>query len=94
MSLSQFLELIDFLDTTNLDQPSIDQIKKKYHFLELTHPKLFKKLFEDPLNKENLSRSKEMILLYEKVQNGQITQHNASVQVGQELADTFLPKEN
>lgn len=90
--LSQFLELINLLETTELDQQQIDQINKEYHDLQKTHPKLFKKIFEDPLNKENLSRSKEMILLYEKVQNGQITQHNASVQVGQELANIYLPK--
>lgn len=93
--MQQLLELInalESLDSLDKDQALFKSNELKLQYIELnnTNPKLFKKLMDDPLNKENRERTKRMILLYSNIQSGKTTQHNASVEIGQELADQYL----
>lgn len=87
-----FKDLIEEIETFegSIDSKKIKELKKKYSKLEETHPKLFKKLMENPNNKENLYRIKRMLKLYNDVLLGKSTTHDASVEIGQELADQYL----
>jgi hypothetical protein len=88
MKFNDLIEEIELCDV--LDSQMIKELKKKYSKLQETHPKLFKKLMEDPNNKENIYRIKRMLKLYDQVISGETTNYNASVVVGQELADQYL----
>lgn len=88
MKFNDLIEEIELCDV--LDSQMIKELKKKYSKLQETHPKLFKKLMEDPNNKENIYRIKRMLKLYDQVISGETTNYNASVVIGQELADQYL----
>lgn len=89
LKLLSDLESIDSLEKDEALLKTHD-LKLKYNNLNESNPKLFKKLMDDPLNKENREKIKRMIFLYIDVQSGKTTQHNASVEIGQELADQYL----
>lgn len=89
--LQDLLEEIESCESTGcLDSIKIKELKKKYNKLDETHPKLFKKLMEDPTNKENRFRVKKMLNLYNQVLTGETSNYSASVEIGQELADQYL----
>lgn len=89
--MNKLYDLIEEIESAeSLDFYKIKELKKKYSKLEETHPKLFKKLMDDPNNSENRFRIKKMLKLYNKVVTGETSTHDASVIVGQELADQYL----
>lgn len=90
--MNKFNGLLDEIDSHDglIDHAKVKELKKKYNKLEETHPKLFKKLMENPNNKENIYRIKRMLKLYDQVLTGKTSNYDASVKIGQELADQYL----
>jgi site-specific DNA-adenine methylase len=72
-------------------------LKKKYKFLEKTSPALFNLIFKEyntqNFNKSNLQSILDMMLQQiEKIQKSKVTQHDASISIGEHLAQTFIPQ--
>lgn len=55
------------------------------HFVEI-YPELFKKI----ISKEDLTPIQAMLGMLDKMAKGQISQHQASIQVGQQLVDRYV----
>lgn len=81
---------IDNLYKDLKDARVTEEITQKYIDLSKNYPKLYTKILEDPLNEENKSRVYKMVLYITQIERGQHTQHSASVQVGEELAQKYL----
>lgn len=68
-----------------------EQIKSnEFLLLKDKYPKLYEKITSEPKNEENKRRVYSMLSFISKIQSGDISQHSASVEVGQELADKYL----
>jgi predicted transcriptional regulator len=81
---------IDNLYKDLKDARVTEEITQKYIDLSKNYPKLYTKILEDPLNEENKSRVYKMVLYITQIERGQHTQHSASVQVGEELAQKYI----
>mgnify|MGYP003348932768 CR=1 FL=1 len=72
-------------------------LKKRYKVLEKTSPALFNLIFKE-YNTSNFDKNKLQSILnmmlqnIRKIQNSNITQHDASVNIGEHLAQTFIPQ--
>ena len=72
-------------------------LKKKYKLLEKTSPALFNLIFKEyntpNFNKNRLQSILNMMLQQiEKIQTSNVTQHDASITIGEHLAQTFIPQ--
>lgn len=73
------------------------KLKKKYIILEKTSPALFNLIFKE-YNTLNFDKSRlryildMMLTQIEKIQKSKVTQHDASVAIGEHLAQTFIPQ--
>lgn len=73
------------------------KLKKKYKLLEKTSPALFNLIFKEyntlNFDKTRLQSILDMMLnQIEKIQKSNVTQHDASVAIGEHLAQTFIPQ--
>ena len=71
------------------------KLKKKYKLLDKTSPALFNLIYKEynTLNFDKLrlqSILNMMLQQIEKIQKSSITQHDASVSIGEHLAQTFI----
>jgi len=82
------IEYIDNIATKNLNQSEFSKnMEAKYEYLF----KNFEPIFKISLSQNyDYSRLKFMLNMAKKVQNEEITEHNASVQVGQILVDQIV----
>lgn len=72
-------------------------LKKRYKVLEKTSPALFNLIFKEyntsNFDKNRLQSILNMMLQHiRKIQTSDITQHDASVNIGEHLAQTFIPQ--
>lgn len=73
------------------------KLKKKYKLLEKTSPALFNLIFKE-YNTLNFDKTRLQSILnmmlnqIEKIQKSKVTQHDASVVIGEHLAQTFIPQ--
>lgn len=72
-------------------------LKRKYKYLEKNFPSLFNLIIKEynltSFNKQRLQTIlNTMLKQVEKIQQSQVTQHDASVLVGDHLAQTFIPQ--
>ena len=65
---------------------SEDEIREKAPEFSDRYPELFKKI----INKEDLSPIQSMLAMLDKMGDGTLSQHNASMIVGQRLVDRFI----
>lgn len=92
-------QLITELNTIVTRQESINiyTLKKKFRYLEKNFPSLFN-LIVNEYNSQNFNKERLEIILntmlqqIEKIQQSKVTQHDASVVVGEHLAQTFIPQ--
>jgi hypothetical protein len=63
-----------------------DQIKEKVPQFHERYPELFKKIIE----KQDLSPIQSMLAMLDRMGEGNITQHQASVIIGKKLVDRFV----
>lgn len=94
-------ELIKELDNILERQENISDhdymLKKKFRYLQKNFPSLFNLIVKE-YNLPNFNKSRLEIILdtmlkqIEKIQQSQMTQHDASVLVGEHLAQTFIPQ--
>lgn len=73
------------------------QLKKRYKHLEKISPSLFNLICKEynttSFDKQRLNTILDLMLQQiEKIQRSQVTQHDASVEVGEHLAQTFIPQ--
>ena len=64
----------------------VEDIKKTYEDLSRQYKELFKKITE----KQDLTPIRAMLAALDKMGEGRLTQHEASIKVGQRLVDTFV----
>lgn len=65
---------------------SEDEIREKAPEFSDRYPELFKKI----INKEDLTPIQSMLVMLDKMGEGSLSQHNASMIVGQRLVDRFI----
>jgi hypothetical protein len=65
---------------------SEDEIREKAPEFSDRYPELFKKI----INKEDLTPIQSMLVMLDKMGEGALSQHNASMIVGQRLVDRFI----
>lgn len=76
----------------------LDYLKNKYHYLFTTSSTLFN-LITNNVNKKNFNKDlfykniDEMLKYISLIQKNEITQHNASENIGTLLAEQFIPKD-
>ena len=64
-----------------------ENAKIKFKDFEYKYPIIFKKIMENTLNNEEFVM---MMNMMRKIQNDELTDHDASVKVGQHLVDKFV----
>ena len=64
-----------------------ENAKVKFKDFEYKYPIIFKKIIENTLNNEEFVM---MMNMMRKIQNEELSEHDASVQVGQHLVDKFV----
>lgn len=74
-----------------------DTLENKFKFLKKSSETLFKYIITNyakpNFNKENFDKNINMMLgLIKKMQNSNLSQHDASVIVGEELASQYIPQ--
>lgn len=73
------------------------KLKKKYKLLEKTSPALFNLIFKE-YNTSNFDKNRLKSILdimlnqIENIQKSKVTQHDASIAIGEHLAQTFIPQ--
>ncbi len=65
---------------------SEDEIREKVPEFSDRYPELFKKI----INKEDLTPIQSMLAMLDKMGDGTLSQHNASMIVGQRLVDRYI----
>ena len=70
----------------NLDQFK-HKLKKKYNNLSTKFPTIFEKTINGTMD---MNRLKFMLNMINKVNNNEITEHNASVQIGEKLVNEYV----
>lgn len=96
----QIQEMISEIDRIKSTQESIHDyettLKNKFKYLQKRSDALFKYILTnygtENFNRESFDKNINMMLtLIKKIQNSNITQHDASVIVGKNLAEEFIP---
>lgn len=64
----------------------VEDIRKTYDEFARNYKELFKKIIE----KQDLAPIRTMLAALDKMGEGRLTQHEASIKVGQRLVDTFV----
>lgn len=73
------------------------KLKKKYKSLDKTSPALFNLIFKE-YNTPNFNKNRLQSILnimlqqIDRIQTSNVTQHDASVTIGEHLAQTFIPQ--
>ena len=70
----------------NFDQFK-NKLKKKFNNLSTNFPTIFEKTINGTMD---MSRLKFMLNMINKVNNNEITEHNASVQIGEKLVNEYV----
>jgi len=96
---SQVYSLLDDLQKSNLETTDLDtkELEQKYNYLFNTSKTLFNLVLKESKNPnfnkasfdKNLSQMLNNIV---KIQQNQITQHNASEHIGKLLAKQYIPQ--
>jgi hypothetical protein len=78
---------VDKIHTMKAEGKTKDEIQEVCEGFAKEYPTLFKMMFSDSYNMGSL---KTMITMLEKMGTGEMTQHQASVVVGQRLHDVYI----
>lgn len=80
-------ELTKKLNNHNKTDKYIEQLKDEYHEFNDSYPAIFKMTCDGTMD---INRLRFMLNMKNNIDNNQITEHNASVEVGQLLVDEII----